>query len=163
MHGRCENITNPACLACALPIKGGGFAEVEVSKRRSSQPALLPSLSLWRLGSTGAVVVLMVRADVQQMTPVWFLSPGPHSDTASGCQNLQCGFRACCRSGEWPPPHLSPLPATRAALRQPSRLLVVCTLSWKCRLLYFVSINKRNKKKKISLWKKPNSLPLFPI
>ncbi|XP_054590857.2 F-box/LRR-repeat protein 5 isoform X2 [Nothobranchius furzeri] len=25
---------------------------------------------------------------------------GPHSDTASGCQNLQCGFRACCRSGE---------------------------------------------------------------
>ncbi|XP_029110507.1 F-box/LRR-repeat protein 5 isoform X2 [Scleropages formosus] len=25
---------------------------------------------------------------------------GPHADTASGCQNLQCGFRACCRSGE---------------------------------------------------------------
>merc|ERR1712202_21544 len=27
---------------------------------------------------------------------------GPHADTASGCQNLQCGFRACCRSGECP-------------------------------------------------------------
>ncbi|XP_077440049.1 F-box/LRR-repeat protein 5 [Vanacampus margaritifer] len=25
---------------------------------------------------------------------------GPNADTASGCQNLQCGFRACCRSGE---------------------------------------------------------------
>ncbi|XP_015268411.1 PREDICTED: F-box/LRR-repeat protein 5 isoform X2 [Gekko japonicus] len=25
---------------------------------------------------------------------------GPHAETASGCQNLQCGFRACCRSGE---------------------------------------------------------------
>ncbi|XP_071010464.1 F-box/LRR-repeat protein 5 [Oncorhynchus clarkii lewisi] len=25
---------------------------------------------------------------------------GPHADTASGCQNLQCGFRVCCRSGE---------------------------------------------------------------
>ncbi|XP_016111884.1 F-box/LRR-repeat protein 5 [Sinocyclocheilus grahami] len=25
---------------------------------------------------------------------------GPHADEASGCQNLQCGFRACCRSGE---------------------------------------------------------------
>uniref|UniRef100_A0A8C1XHI5 F-box and leucine-rich repeat protein 5 n=1 Tax=Cyprinus carpio TaxID=7962 RepID=A0A8C1XHI5_CYPCA len=25
---------------------------------------------------------------------------GPHADKASGCQNLQCGFRACCRSGE---------------------------------------------------------------
>ncbi|XP_043918516.1 F-box/LRR-repeat protein 5 [Protopterus annectens] len=25
---------------------------------------------------------------------------GPHSETASGCQNLQCGFRVCCRSGE---------------------------------------------------------------
>ncbi|XP_026531649.1 F-box/LRR-repeat protein 5 [Notechis scutatus] len=25
---------------------------------------------------------------------------GPHAGTASGCQNLQCGFRACCRSGE---------------------------------------------------------------
>ncbi|XP_062871710.1 F-box/LRR-repeat protein 5 [Trichomycterus rosablanca] len=25
---------------------------------------------------------------------------GPHADRASGCQNLQCGFRACCRSGE---------------------------------------------------------------
>uniref|UniRef100_A0AAV2KSM6 F-box/LRR-repeat protein 5 n=1 Tax=Knipowitschia caucasica TaxID=637954 RepID=A0AAV2KSM6_KNICA len=25
---------------------------------------------------------------------------GPLADTASGCQNLQCGFRACCRSGE---------------------------------------------------------------
>ncbi|KAK1897316.1 F-box/LRR-repeat protein 5 [Dissostichus eleginoides] len=25
---------------------------------------------------------------------------GPHGDTASGCQNLQCGFRVCCRSGE---------------------------------------------------------------
>nr|XP_061790747.1 F-box/LRR-repeat protein 5-like [Nerophis lumbriciformis] len=25
---------------------------------------------------------------------------GPKADTASGCQNLQCGFRACCRSGE---------------------------------------------------------------
>ncbi|XP_069488035.1 F-box/LRR-repeat protein 5 [Ambystoma mexicanum] len=25
---------------------------------------------------------------------------GPHADTASGCQNLQCGVRACCRSGE---------------------------------------------------------------
>ncbi|KAE8629190.1 hypothetical protein XENTR_v10000390 [Xenopus tropicalis] len=25
---------------------------------------------------------------------------GPHAATASGCQNLQCGFRACCRSGE---------------------------------------------------------------
>ncbi|KAM6220690.1 F-box/LRR-repeat protein 5 isoform 7-T7 [Rhynchocyon petersi] len=25
---------------------------------------------------------------------------GPHADTAGGCQNLQCGFRACCRSGE---------------------------------------------------------------
>ncbi|XP_051929821.1 F-box/LRR-repeat protein 5 [Hippocampus zosterae] len=25
---------------------------------------------------------------------------GPYADTASGCQNLQCGFRACCRSGE---------------------------------------------------------------
>ncbi|KAK9399034.1 F-box/LRR-repeat protein 5 [Crotalus adamanteus] len=23
---------------------------------------------------------------------------GPHAETASGCQNLQCGFRACCRS-----------------------------------------------------------------
>lgn len=32
---------------------------------------------------------------------MWCLSPGPHADTASGCQNLQCGFRACCRSGEW--------------------------------------------------------------
>uniref|UniRef100_A0A8C2CSB6 F-box/LRR-repeat protein 5 n=1 Tax=Cyprinus carpio TaxID=7962 RepID=A0A8C2CSB6_CYPCA len=27
-------------------------------------------------------------------------SAGPHADKASGCQNLQCGFRACCRSGE---------------------------------------------------------------
>ncbi|XP_064419864.1 F-box/LRR-repeat protein 5 isoform X2 [Latimeria chalumnae] len=25
---------------------------------------------------------------------------GPHAETASGCQNLQCGIRACCRSGE---------------------------------------------------------------
>ncbi|XP_069785386.1 F-box/LRR-repeat protein 5 isoform X2 [Narcine bancroftii] len=25
---------------------------------------------------------------------------GPHSTTASGCQNLQCSGRACCRSGE---------------------------------------------------------------
>ncbi|XP_026854470.2 F-box/LRR-repeat protein 5 isoform X1 [Electrophorus electricus] len=25
---------------------------------------------------------------------------GPHADMASGCQNLQCGFRACCRSGD---------------------------------------------------------------
>ncbi|XP_077464409.1 F-box/LRR-repeat protein 5 isoform X2 [Stigmatopora argus] len=25
---------------------------------------------------------------------------GPKADTASGCQNLQCGFRVCCRSGE---------------------------------------------------------------
>ncbi|XP_049573727.1 F-box/LRR-repeat protein 5 [Syngnathus scovelli] len=25
---------------------------------------------------------------------------GPNADTASGCQNLQCGFRVCCRSGE---------------------------------------------------------------
>ncbi|XP_018100147.1 F-box/LRR-repeat protein 5 isoform X1 [Xenopus laevis] len=25
---------------------------------------------------------------------------GPHGATASGCQNLQCGFRMCCRSGE---------------------------------------------------------------
>ncbi|KAI5096100.1 F-box/LRR-repeat protein 5 [Silurus meridionalis] len=25
---------------------------------------------------------------------------GPHADRASGCQNLQCGFRVCCRSGE---------------------------------------------------------------
>ncbi|OCT96732.1 F-box/LRR-repeat protein 5-like [Xenopus laevis] len=25
---------------------------------------------------------------------------GPHAATASGCQNLQCGFRMCCRSGE---------------------------------------------------------------
>ncbi|XP_020774393.2 F-box/LRR-repeat protein 5 [Boleophthalmus pectinirostris] len=25
---------------------------------------------------------------------------GPLADTASGCQNLQCGFRVCCRSGE---------------------------------------------------------------
>ena len=35
---------------------------------------------------------------------LWHLSvfTGPHADTASGCQNLQCGFRACCRSGEWP-------------------------------------------------------------
>ncbi|XP_072884730.1 LOW QUALITY PROTEIN: F-box/LRR-repeat protein 5 [Hemitrygon akajei] len=25
---------------------------------------------------------------------------GPHANTASGCQNLQCSGRACCRSGE---------------------------------------------------------------
>ncbi|XP_041035589.1 F-box/LRR-repeat protein 5 isoform X2 [Carcharodon carcharias] len=25
---------------------------------------------------------------------------GPHANTASGCQNLQCSVRACCRSGE---------------------------------------------------------------
>ncbi|XP_072423710.1 F-box/LRR-repeat protein 5 isoform X1 [Chiloscyllium punctatum] len=25
---------------------------------------------------------------------------GPHATTASGCQNLQCSVRACCRSGE---------------------------------------------------------------
>lgn len=40
--------------------------------------------------------------------PIFFFShlfcfcAGPHAETASGCQNLQCGFRACCRSGEWP-------------------------------------------------------------
>lgn len=33
---------------------------------------------------------------------VFYFHTGPHADTASGCQNLQCGFRACCRSGEWP-------------------------------------------------------------
>lgn len=38
--------------------------------------------------------------------PIFFFShlfcfcAGPHAETASGCQNLQCGFRACCRSGE---------------------------------------------------------------
>lgn len=25
---------------------------------------------------------------------------GPYADTASGCQNLQCGSRVCCRCGE---------------------------------------------------------------
>lgn len=45
MHGRCENITNPACLACVFPNKGG-LAEVEVSKHRSSQPALLVFIAM---------------------------------------------------------------------------------------------------------------------
>lgn len=44
----------------------------------------------------------------QNKQPIFFFShlfcfcAGPHAETASGCQNLQCGFRACCRSGEWP-------------------------------------------------------------
>ena len=25
---------------------------------------------------------------------------GPHADLASGCQNLECGNRVCCRSGQ---------------------------------------------------------------
>lgn len=55
---------------------------------------------------------------VHWMTPVCCLSPGPHADTASGCQNLQCGFRACCRSGEWscPPPTLLKCPPPTPSL-----------------------------------------------
>ncbi|KAK5931422.1 hypothetical protein CgunFtcFv8_027570 [Champsocephalus gunnari] len=34
------------------------------------------------------------------ITEVGLQELGPHGDTASGCQNLQCGFRVCCRSGE---------------------------------------------------------------
>lgn len=29
------------------------------------------------------------------------IDEGPYPDTASGCQNLQCKNRVCCRSGEW--------------------------------------------------------------
>lgn len=28
------------------------------------------------------------------------ISDGPYADTASGCQNLQCASRFCCRCGE---------------------------------------------------------------
>lgn len=53
---------------------------------------------------------------VHLMTTVWCFSPGPHADKASGCQNLQCGFRACCRSGEWPRPPSPPLPPIQSLL-----------------------------------------------
>lgn len=29
------------------------------------------------------------------------IDEGPYPDTASGCQNLQCKNRVCCRTGEW--------------------------------------------------------------
>lgn len=46
----------------------------------------------------------LILYDLWEILPFTFFCfhTGPHAETASGCQNLQCGFRACCRSGEWP-------------------------------------------------------------
>lgn len=44
-----------------------------------------------------------VQTCVSYSFPLSVSCAGPHADRASGCQNLQCGFRVCCRSGEWSP------------------------------------------------------------
>ncbi|RXM98045.1 F-box/LRR-repeat protein 5 [Acipenser ruthenus] len=62
------------------------------SQRRWDTMELLKGLSLWNQAEE-LHKVFKYSADEK-------VDEGPHADTASGCQNLQCGFRACCRSGE---------------------------------------------------------------
>ncbi|XP_056459769.1 F-box/LRR-repeat protein 5 isoform X1 [Gadus chalcogrammus] len=97
--------------ACTRPLRflslSGCHQVTDAGLRALSQRGGLPSLE--HLNLSGCLLVTEV--GLQELVSAcpalndehfYYCDniDGPHADTASGCQNLQCGFRACCRSGE---------------------------------------------------------------
>ncbi|CAL8310364.1 unnamed protein product [Lota lota] len=96
---------------CTRPLRflslSGCYQVTDAGLRALSQRGGLPSLE--HLNLSGCLLVTEV--GLQELVSAcpalndehfYYCDniDGPHADTASGCQNLQCGFRACCRSGE---------------------------------------------------------------